>query len=155
MSGAVSRWLGSIEGLDQIAARLLRVQIEHDDAEAVIRRFDSPNTLFYCDPPYPHESRGDSKAYRFEMSDSDHVRLAEVLKRVQGKVALSGYHCPLYDELYADWTVHEERSKKAHSIKKERTEVLWTNYGSTVSEYRAEPGRACRRLLEVPVDTHL
>ena len=34
MAGAVSRWLGSVEGLEWIASRLLRVQIEHDNALA-------------------------------------------------------------------------------------------------------------------------
>jgi len=128
MAGAVSRWLGSVEGLDAIAGRLLRVQIEHDDALAVIRRYDSPDTLFYCDPPYPHESRGDSKAYRYEMSDADHITLAFFLKTTRGKVAVSGYHCELFDELYRGWNVHEEGVKKAHSIKEDRIEVLWTNY---------------------------
>lgn len=61
MAGAVSRWLGSVEGLEWIASRLLRVQIEHDLAINVIRRYDSPETLFYCDPPYPHDSRGIQK----------------------------------------------------------------------------------------------
>lgn len=32
MAGAVSRWLGSVQGLEFIATRLLRVQIENDDA---------------------------------------------------------------------------------------------------------------------------
>src|SRR3989304_1550064 len=32
MSGAVSRWLGSVEGLAQVAERLLRVQIENRPA---------------------------------------------------------------------------------------------------------------------------
>jgi hypothetical protein len=32
------------------------------------------------------------------------------------------------DELYKNWYLYEEGSKKAHSVKKERTEVLWTNY---------------------------
>ena len=64
MSGAVSRWLGSVEELEWIASRLLRVQIEHDAAINVIHRYDSADTLFYCDPPYPHGSRGDSKAYQ-------------------------------------------------------------------------------------------
>ena len=57
MAGAVSRWLGSVEGLAEIAQRLLRVQIENAPAPTVIRRYDSPETLFYCDPPYVHESR--------------------------------------------------------------------------------------------------
>lgn len=53
MVGAVSRWLGSVDGLSEIAQRLLRVQIENDTAIEVIKRYDSPETLFYSDPPYP------------------------------------------------------------------------------------------------------
>jgi DNA adenine methylase len=128
MAGAVSRWLGSVEELEWIASRLLRVQIEHDSAFNVIRRYDSPTTLFYCDPPYPHGTRGDSKAYQYELSDSEHTALYEVLSHVQGRVAISGYHGELMDGLYSDWHVHEEGSKKAHSVKTERAEVLWTNY---------------------------
>ena len=128
MAGAVSRWLGSVEGLEWIASRLLRVQIEHDTAINVIRRYDSPNTLFYCDPPYPHASRGDSKAYQYEMTDPEHIQLYEVVSQIKGKVAISGYHGDLMDTLYRDWNIHEEGAKKAHSVKTERTEVLWTNY---------------------------
>ena len=47
MAGAVSRWLGSVEDLPEIAQRLLRVQIEHDDAIKVIQRCDTEQTLFY------------------------------------------------------------------------------------------------------------
>lgn len=128
MAGAVSRWLGSVEGLEWIATRLLRVQIEHDTAINVIERYDSPNTLFYCDPPYPHDSRGDSKAYQYEMTDPEHRRLQKALSQVKGRVAISGYHGDLMDSLYQDWNIHEEGSKMAHSVKTERTEVLWTNY---------------------------
>jgi len=135
MAGAVSRWLGSVEGLAEIAQRLLRVQIENDSAINVIRRYDSPDTLFYCDPPYVHSSRSDTNAYAFEMSDAEHRELAEVLHQVQGKVALSGYRCELMDELYGDWTWIAAPTKKAHSTntgasnrKQERTEVLWVNY---------------------------
>jgi DNA adenine methylase len=128
MAGAVSRWLGSVAGLEFIASRLLRVQIENDSAANVIERYDSAETLFYCDPPYPHESRGDSKAYTYEMSDEDHRRLSHLLHCVKGKVAISGYDCDLMRELYKDWRIHREKPKKAMSIKKERQEVLWTNY---------------------------
>jgi DNA adenine methylase len=128
MAGAVSRWLGSVEGLEWIVSRLLRVQIEHDDSINVIKRYDSPDTLFYCDPPYPHDSRGDSKAYQYEMRDEDHIELHHVLSQVKGKVAISGYHGNLMDELYKEWYVYEDKPKHAHSIKTERTEVLWTNY---------------------------
>jgi DNA adenine methylase len=128
MSGAVSRWLGSVAGLEFIATRMLRVQIEHDTALAVITRYDSAATLFYCDPPYPHESRGDSKAYAYEMTDEDHRKLSFVLHRVKGKAAVSGYDCALMRDLYADWHMHRDKPKKVMSIKKERQEILWTNY---------------------------
>ena len=128
MAGAVSRWLGSVEGLEYIASRLLRVQIENDDALKVIKRYDSPDTLFYCDPPYPHDSRGDSNAYQYEMSNQDHIKLAKLLNEVSGKVALSGYKCNLMDELYKGWNIHVARTKKALSVKLDRTEILWTNF---------------------------
>ncbi|MBX5456759.1 MAG: DNA adenine methylase [Thermogemmatispora sp.] len=131
MAGAVSRWLGSVEGLAEIAQRLLRVQIEHAPAIEVIQRYDSQETLFYCDPPYPHDARGDANAYAHEMSDDDHRRLAEVLHSVKGKVALSGYHCRLLDDLYHDWQCIEAPVKLCHSKKTPRQEVLWVNYDIT------------------------
>jgi len=128
MAGAVSRWLGAIEDLPEIAQRLLRVQIENDDAIKVIKRYDSEETLFYCDPPYPHDSRGDPNAYEYEMTDEQHRELADVLHHVKGKVALSGYHCELLDELYADWWCIEAPVKYCHSVKRPRREILWVNY---------------------------
>ena len=128
MSGVVSRWLGSVESLPEIALRLLRVQIENRPAADVIRLYDDPGTLFYCDPPYPHSSRGDSKAYGFEMSDEEHIELSDQLRQAKGKVALSGYRCDLLDRLYLDWNLHLAPAKKSHAIKKMRQEALWTNY---------------------------
>lgn len=128
MAGAVSRWLGSVEDLPEIAQRLLRVQIEHGPAIEVIRRYDSTETLFYCDPPYAHDSRADVNAYAYEMTNDHHRALAEVLHGVKGKVALSGYHSPLMQELYGDWRYIEAPERLVHSVKMPRTEVLWTNY---------------------------
>jgi len=128
MAGAVSRWLGAVEDLPLIAQRLLRVQIEHAPAIEVIRRYDSEETLVYCDPPYPHESRTDVNAYANEMTDEHHRELAEVLRNVKGKVALSGYDCALMDELYGDWRRVESEEKVIHSVKATRKEVLWINY---------------------------
>jgi DNA adenine methylase len=127
MAGALSRWWGGIEGLPDIALRLTRVQIENRRALKLIEKADGPETLFYCDPPYANESRGDKQAYGFEMSDSEHRKLAEALHRCVGKVAISGYRGALMDELYAGWQRHEQ-AVTAHSVKAQRTEVLWMNY---------------------------
>jgi DNA adenine methylase len=128
MFGAVSRWLGSVEGLAEIAERLLRVQIENRPAFDVIKLYDDKDTLFYCDPPYPHETRGDAKAYKYEMTNVDHMALAKLLSKVKGKVAISGYRGSIMDQLYKDWRRIEAPAKMAHSIKKMRTEILWVNY---------------------------
>lgn len=128
MSGVVSRWLGGVDALEEIAERLLRVQIENRPASHVIHLYDSPKTLFYCDPPYLHETRGDSKAYRFEMEEEQHIELARSLKRCKGKVAISGYRCKLMDELYRGWRRFDATLKHCHSIKKPRQECLWMNY---------------------------
>jgi len=128
MAGAVSRWLGSVARLPEIALRLLRVQFENRPAQDILRLYDSPTTLFYCDPPYVHSTRGDAKAYRFEMTDADHTGFASALSRCRGKAALSGYRCDLMDALYRDWKRFDAPAKRCHSIKRLRHEALWMNY---------------------------
>ncbi len=140
MAGAVSRWSPSVEGLPQIVQRLQRVQIENAPAIEVIRRYDSESTLFYCDPPYPHEARGDSKAYGYEMTDREHEELAEVLRSVKGAVAVSGYRCPLMDRLYRDWIRVDANTRLCNSSKGERKESLWTNYDPESSSQTAGYG---------------
>lgn len=128
MSGVVSRWLGGVEALAEIAHRLLRVQIENRPAVDTISLYDDRKTLFYCDPPYLHETRGDRKAYGFEMDSEEHERLAECLRTCRGKVAISGYRCQAMDEWFQDWRRFDAPAKNCHSIKKMRQECLWMNF---------------------------
>lgn len=128
MSGVVSRWLGAVEDLPHIATRLLRVQIENRPATEIVRLYDARNTLFYCDPPYIHNSRTDKKAYGYEMTDAEHKELAYTLKRCKGNVAISGYKCDLMAELYKGWKRIDAPEKMCHSMKKNRTEALWVNF---------------------------
>lgn len=128
MSGVVSRWLGSVEMLPKIAERLLRVQIENRPALEVITLYDSDKTLFYCDPPYLHRTRGDTKSYKYELQDYQHRQLAQVLNKIKGKGAVSSYRCDLMDTFYEGWRREEAPMKKCHSIKKPRIEALWMNY---------------------------
>jgi len=130
MSGVISRWLGAVDMLPDIAERIIRVQIENRPALDVLRVYDSPGTLFYCDPPYVHETRGDAKAYRHEMTDDQHVQLAAALNSVKGKVALSNYDGELFNRLFPApaWRKHKRPPRTIHSTKDKREEVLWTNY---------------------------
>ena len=136
MSGVVSRWLGGVNALDEIAQRLIRVQIENRPAIDVIRIYDSPETLFYCDPPYLHATRGDSKAYGFEMDEGQHREFAQAVGECVGKVAVSGYDHPIMQELFPPerWRKTLGADKVIHSTKGTRQEVLWTNYAPEKEE---------------------
>ncbi|CAN5150913.1 DNA adenine methylase [soil metagenome] len=128
MAGAVSRWLGAVDGLPEIAQRLLRVQIENAPALEVIERYDSEKTLFYLDPPYVHESRGDSNAYGNEMTNWDHIQLGEFLRNIHGRAVISGYRTKLYDELFKDWNRIDAPEKLCNSSKGFRQESIWVNF---------------------------
>lgn len=139
MSGIISRFMGGVEQMPEISLRLLRVQIENRPAVDVVRLYDDKRTLFYCDPPYIHGTRGDSKAYAFEMTDSQHGELAEALNAAKGKVAVSNYDCPLMDKLYpkSKWRKHTAPAKTNHATKGTRVEVLWTNYDPAAASAKA------------------
>ena len=115
------------EHLHTVANRFRGVQIERDDALAIIERYDSPETLFYLDPPYVAETRGrwKDKAYAHEMDDDDHRALAQAVHQVEGMAVLSGYRCDLYDALFSTWcrVDKETRINGPGSA----TESLWLN----------------------------
>lgn len=128
MAGAVSRWLGAVDGLPEIVQRLQRVQIENAPALEIIERYDTKDTLFYLDPPYVHESRRDTNAYGYEMSDSEHFELASMLNNIQGRAVISGYRSNLYEKLFINWTRIDAPVKVCNSSKGERQESLWFNF---------------------------
>ena len=128
MSGSVSRWLGSVDGLAGIATRLRRVQIENAPAIEVIQRYDTPETLFYLDPPYVHAARGDTASYGFEMSDDEHRELAEYLRVIRGRAVISGYRTKLYDELFSGWQRIDADEKRVSSVNAMRQESVWMNF---------------------------
>jgi site-specific DNA-adenine methylase len=78
--------------------RIKHVQIEYLDFERCISKYDTPGTLFYCDPPYVDAEGYYKKSAVF--GEDEHRRLADLLNHAQGKVCLSYYPHPLVDELY-------------------------------------------------------
>jgi DNA adenine methylase len=127
----VNSWWNAIDGLDAVHHRLKSVKVLHRPALEVICSEDTPATLFYLDPPYLHETRAATEVYRFEMNETDHRQLLDVLRSVQGKVILSGYANQLYDTALAGWTRHAfDLANHAAGGKKKRrmTEVLWCNF---------------------------
>jgi len=118
----------AVEHLHAIAERLRYVQIEHDDALAVLRRYDSFGTLHYVDPPYVQSARADREhrsRYLHELDDDGHRHLAEVLHDLEGMVVVSGYPSPLYEQLYGDW--HQVTRMANTDAARDAVECLWFN----------------------------
>lgn len=100
MSSHVAKYLKGIDGLYEVVSKLKTIQIENRDFKTIIDRFSSPSTLFYCDPPYPVESRTGNIRYDLEFSEADHIALAESCRKTDAYVAVSGYECELMNDLY-------------------------------------------------------
>lgn len=68
-------------------------RVESLDFRDLIEKYDSKSTFFYCDPPY----HSYEKYYSQDFPKEQHETLAETLKNVQGKFALSYYE---FEDLY-------------------------------------------------------
>src|SRR5262249_12080957 len=78
--GATAWWNAS-EGREAVPRRLQDVKVLCQPALEVIRSEDSSATLFYLDPPYPHEARTATKVYAHEMTAADHRELLDTVLR--------------------------------------------------------------------------
>jgi DNA adenine methylase len=119
-------------GINKILHRLRQVQIESLDFRDCIRKYDSPNTLFYCDPPY----HGKEHYYPGSFNEQDHLDLAEILNKIKGRTCVSYYSFEKLKELYPQpkWKTTEKAARKFASLseprghRSESTEILMMNY---------------------------
>ena len=114
-----------LESLYKVADRLSTVQIENRPALRVIEQYDNDRTLTYFDPPYVSNTRTEDQTYTLEWNDVDHVAAAELLNECSGYIAISGYACQLYADLYEarGWSrVDKETQANKGST---RIESLW------------------------------
>jgi site-specific DNA-adenine methylase len=81
------QWQNKKKILKQIINRFENVHIENNDLIAVIKRWDSPKTLFYIDPPYVGS---DNDGYKHsEYYDNDFSNLVDTLNKLKGNYILS------------------------------------------------------------------
>ena len=121
----VNSWARYPEQLKAIIERLRRVSIEQLPALELLQKYDAPEVLFYCDPPYTHDERTSANTYRHEMDNAAHRALAEVLHQAKGFVVLSGYPSDLYDELYGEWESFSVQSTTVGG--RLANETIWLN----------------------------
>jgi len=67
--------------------RLSKVHVSNQDALTCIRQWDSPQSLFYIDPPYPNTDQGHYSGYSLE----DWSNLCSLLDNIDGSYILSCY----------------------------------------------------------------
>lgn len=133
MNEQASAWIGAVDGLPAVHARLRRVAILNRDAVEVIRQQDGPSTLFYCDPPYLQDTRTSKEVYSHEMTREQHERLLATLIGIDGKFMLSGYRSGLYDMIASQngWTRHDfelPNNSAGGAQKRRMVECLWCNF---------------------------
>jgi DNA adenine methylase len=118
-----------------ISERFHLVQIDCRDFETIIKTYDSPTSLFYCDPPYiGYEKYYSGTPQSF--TEHDHRRLAALLQQVQGMVALSYYPHALVEDLYPErhwrrltWSTYKHAENcSSGSARQTVTELLLLNY---------------------------
>jgi DNA adenine methylase len=127
-------WAGYPEALSAIIERLRGVIIENRDARQIMATHDGPDTLHYVDPPYVFSTRNTGSPnrnydYRHEMTDADHIALAEFLHGLRGMVIVSGYDCPLYAEMYRGWRTDKKQTLADGARAREETLWLSPNIG--------------------------
>ncbi len=96
---------------------------------------DQSDTLVYADPPYVMETRKGGDLYEFEMTNSDHIRLLDLLSSARCMVMISGYRSRLYDEALGDWRRIDYQANTRRGLVEE---CLWLNFPEPVAlhDYR-------------------
>lgn len=110
--------------LTKVQDRLMNgVVIEHKDFENLIKVYDRPTALFYCDPPY-HTTED---CYEVEFTEADHVRLKDCLNGIKGRFLLSYNDDGFVRNLYSGFNIREV--SRANNLGKGKyAELLISNY---------------------------
>ena len=99
MASTTSNWRSRLKLLSFWHERLSKVQIDCIDGIECIKYWDTPETMFYIDPPYVPDTRKDRRLYKNEPDAGYHERLLETILAAKGKVLLSCYDHPVYAPL--------------------------------------------------------
>ncbi len=107
--------------------RLIGVYIENRSYEEVIPRYDSPDTFFYCDPPYFELS-----GYIYKFTKEHQLELRDLLAGIKGKFLLSINDHPVVREWYKPFYIEEVETRytlcRQQSGRQPVKELFITNY---------------------------
>lgn len=106
--------------------------VENMDFQEVVKKYDSPTTYFYMDPPY---WKTENYYSNHDFDVNDHIRLADCIKGIQGRFSLSYYDFPKLSEWFPkdEYKWEQKDFAKAAAARKDGkqnlgTELLIMNY---------------------------
>jgi DNA adenine methylase len=119
------------------AERLRMVALEEGDALALIRKWDRPDAVIYCDPPYAGvDRRAPGKGYGEDDAEAVWDALVPVLAEIKSaRVLLSGYPCAQAEELgweFVDLSTRRRTQARPGDRLPKAPERLWLS--PTISE---------------------
>jgi DNA adenine methylase len=110
--------------------RLKGVVVENMDFQKLIEAYDTPEALFYLDPPYfgTEDYYEGSKKGGFTMLE--HERLASALDKIEGKFVLSYNDCEVVRHLYRTYNIKQLHTSYGMCASKrvQAEELLITNF---------------------------
>jgi len=113
------------EELSEIHLRLSTVTIENLSWQEFIKRYDRPETFFYCDPPYYK-----APYYEHNLYIKDYQEMAAILAGLKGKFILSINDLPEMREIFSGFNIKPVELK--YSVSKgpltEAKELLISNF---------------------------
>jgi DNA adenine methylase len=99
--GGCNRWATIWDRIRFVSERLQRVNIDHLDFRKCVEYWDTPETLFYLDPPYYNVKVG---AF-YQFTPQDHADLRSTLGNVKGKWMLTYDSADYIEQLYKPFNI--------------------------------------------------
>tara|TARA_R110000782_G_C14693440_1_gene401364 strand:- start:25 stop:789 length:765 start_codon:yes stop_codon:yes gene_type:complete len=124
----IKKWLLN---LSKWQSKLTNTIITNKDYEVLVKKYDTPTTFFFIDPPYEntHVDFGYAESKLFDFD-----RLARVLKKIKGKFLLTINDSDNIRFLFKDFTIIENLvrnnwiNKETENKSKFRKELIIKNY---------------------------
>lgn len=101
--GGPMRWMSVWHKIGYLSDRLRHVAIDCLDFRDCIKNWDTEQTLFFCDPPYP--SAVSTGFYGHDFPWEDHLELAMILKNVKAKWLITYDDIPEIRALYKEFQI--------------------------------------------------
>jgi len=130
MSKSISDFLSSIDRLPELHNRLSKVIVSNTDGIELIKKYNDPKVMIYCDPPY-HWSTRTSTRYNVDMNDEDQEKFLDAVIESKAKILISGYDCEKYNRLTENGfekIQFEVKTISGNFTPKTKIESLWRNY---------------------------